>query len=202
MRRELTARGELFDLRLTVPEPIDPGPNVGSVACWPATLPAAAAKKLGDGTEFRGLRIQELIGFLAIKITAAGDPSKHRQFVRPIALQGLPEDRLPRLYSSMLKNRSTFLRLLRLLLTPDAQITFGGFNRDANGSDGAGSRWLESAGGMLERMLETLATRPQRLDAVDRLLTDLRSTESGRMIVGPEFEAAWNTLMAVRKELS
>lgn len=198
---ELETDGELFDLRLTVPDPIDLGQEVGSITCWPATLPAAAARELCDGVLFEGLQIQDLIGFLAIEITSANNASKRQRFVRPIVLDGLPEDRLPRLYSSMLSNRASFLRLLRLLLTPDSQISFGGFKRESENETGDGSSWSLSTGGMLERMLETLATRPQRLDAVDRLLRDLRATESGRKIVGAEFEAAWTSLMAVRRDL-
>ena len=153
IRGDLQARGDLFDLQLSVSEPLDLGPEIGSVFCWLATQPDSAAKALCDGTKFEYLPIQDLIGFLAIDVVAARDPKKHRQFVRPIALSGLPPDRLPRLYSSMLGNRASFMKLLRLLLTPDSQISFASFKQGPVPGDGNGTSWSASTGGMLERML-------------------------------------------------
>ena len=48
--------------------------------------------------------------------------------------------------------------------------------------------------GLLERMLETLGSDPGKLDAVASLLEDLRKTEEGRDLIGPDFDAIWETL--------
>ena len=52
-----------------------------------------------------------------------------KRFVRNIELNGLPEDRLPLLLASMLRNRSRLMQLLWLLLLPEDDLTFDEFSQ-------------------------------------------------------------------------
>ena len=191
--------GDRHVMRLELGEPVDLPPPVGSVTCWPVSLPDTHAQPFSDGAEFTGMSITELSCFLAVEARAsiAGRTSRKR-FVRPIEVDGLPEDRLPRLLASMLSNRARLMQLLWLLLSPDDDLSFAEFERSLviDGSGFVAGPWLP---GLMERMLETLHSGPDRLDAVASLVEDLRKTEAGSELLGAEFDAIWRPLWKVRE---
>ena len=187
-----------YTLRLVLDEPPNLPSEIGTVACWPATLAAARQQPLEDGGEFTDLLLDELSGFLAIELQAAIDgKSQSRRFARTIRLSGLPEDRLPRLIANMLRNRERFMQLLWLLLSPDQDVSFGELS-ELLSNEGTGTDWGVALPGLLERMLETLGSDPRKLDAVASLLEDLRKTEEGSELIGPDFDAIWEALWTVR----
>ncbi|MDE2824065.1 MAG: phospholipase D family protein [Chloroflexota bacterium] len=187
-----------YTLRLILDEPPDLPTEIGTVACWPVTLASARQQLLEDGGEFTDLSLDELSAFLAIELRATVDGrSQSRRFTRTIRLSGLPEDRLPRLIANMLRNRERFMQLLWLLLSPDQNLSFGELS-ELLSSEGSTSDWGVALPGLLERMLETLGSDPRKLDAVGSLLEDLRKTEEGRELIGPDFEAIWEALWTVR----
>ena len=49
-------------------------------------------------------------------------------------------------------------------------------------------------------MLETLHSGPNRLDPVASLVEDLKKTEAGADLLGPEFDAVWEPLWKVRQD--
>ena len=187
-----------YTLRLVLDEPPDLPAEIGKVACWPATLVADRQQSLEDGGEFTDLSLDELSAFLAIELRATVDgKSESRRFARTIRLSGLPEDRLPRLIANMLRNRERFMQLLWLLLSPDQDVSFGELS-ELLSSEGTGTDWGVALPGLLERMLETLGSDPRKLDAVASLLEDLRKTEEGSELIGPDFDAIWEALWTVR----
>ncbi|MEZ5285582.1 MAG: hypothetical protein R2712_12420 [Vicinamibacterales bacterium] len=52
---------------------------------------------------------------------------------------------------------------------------------------------------MLESFLRALDRDPGRLDYVQRLVADLRSTEEGRQLLPPEFDAMWAPIWELRE---
>ena len=187
-----------YSLRLELGEPLDLPAQIGTVTCWPATLTAAHQRKIEDGAEFTDLSLDEVSAFLAIEVRATvGGRSRGKRFARTIRLSGLPEDRLPRLIANMLRDRERFMQLLWLLLSPDQDVSVGELSKllsnTRNGTD-----WGVALPGMLERMLETLGSDPNKLDAVASLLADLRKTEAGRELIGADFDAVWNALWTAR----
>ena len=190
-----------YSLRLDLRKLPDLPPEIRAVNCWPATLPASRQQPLNDGTAFKGLLLEELSAFLAIEVSASIEGrSDRRRFARTIRVTGLPEDRLPRLIATMLRDRKRFMQLLWLLLSPDQDMSFGELNGMLS-SDGASAEWGAALPGLLERMLETLSRDPHRLDAVASLIEDLRKTEQGTELIGTEFDAVWESLWAVREKL-
>ena len=187
-----------YTLGLVLDEPFDLPTEIGTVACWPATLAAARQQPLKDGGEFTDLSLDELSAFLAIELQATIDAqSRSKRFARTIRLSGLPEDRLPRLIANMLRNRERFMQLLWLLLSPDQDVSFGELS-ELLSSEGVDTDWGVALPGLLERMLETLGSDPGKLDAVASLLKDLRRTEEGRELIGSDFDAIWEALWTVR----
>ena len=195
------AEDGLYDMTLEM----DAAPSlpraVRRVTWWPATLPGTLQRPLEDGAGFDGLSLPQLSAFLAIQVEAAieGD-SDRKRFVRKIELSGLPEDRLPRLLAGMLRNRSRLMQLLWLLLLPDDDLSFDEFSQLLT-DDKSAAEIRPAFPGLLERMLETLASDPARLDSVDSLLRDLRKTEHGSDLIGEDFEAIWDAVWAVRSEM-
>ena len=179
----------------------DVDPAVTEVRCWPATLTADQGERLEDGADFEDLALSQLSAFLVIEVRATlNGTAKTRRFARIIRLTGLPEDRLPRLIAAMLHDRRRFMQLLWLLLSPDQEVTVADLGVAlANGN--SDSSWEVALPGLLERMLETLGSDPHRLDDVNSLIEQLRSTESGAELLGAEFEAVWRALWTARGRL-
>lgn len=190
--------GDRYVMRLQLDDLPDLPSGVESIACWPVTLGAAYRQSLEDGVQFEDLSLAELSAFLGIEVRARmNDRSMPKRFARGIRLSGLPEDRLPRLIASMLGDRERFIQLLWLLLSPDQEVSFSELS-DLLSRKSTGADWDIGLSGLLERMLETMGADPKKLDAVASLLDDLRRTEVGREIVGPEFDAIWDVLWTVR----
>ena len=175
--------------------------GVGNVWCWPATLAAERKLLLADQVTFEGLSLAQLSGFLAIEVEAAIDgKSDVKRFVRPIELNGLPGDRLQRLLASTLGDRSRFVQLLWLLLSPDDDLTFAEFGQLLGKSETGSSSQL-ALPGLLERMLRTLSRDASQLDAVDTLVRELRKTEDGMKLLGTDFDAVWGPLWQTREKM-
>ena len=191
-----------YSIRLEPSEIPDLGSVITEVKCWPATLTAAHAERLEDGTEFQGLSLSELSAFLAIEVRVSLDGiAATRRFARIVRLTGLPEDRLPRLIAAMLRDKERLMQLLWLLLSPDQEVTVTDLGATlANGN--SNSSWGIAIPGLMERMLETLGRDPRRLDDVNSLIEELRRTESGAELLGVEFEAVWHSIWTARERLN
>ena len=187
-----------YSFRLELGEVPDLPTEIRSVTCWPTTIAATFQQSLEDGVEFNSLSLDELSAFLAVEVRASIEgKSSSKRFARTIRLEGLPEDRLPRLIANMLRNRERFMELLWLLLSPDQDASFVELNELlSNKDDGAG--WGFALPGLLERLLETLGRDPDKLDAVASLIDDLRKTEAGTELIGADFDAVWEAVWAVR----
>ena len=190
-----------YSIRLEIPGMPDLGPAITEVRCRPATLRAERGLPLEDGTEFEGLSLSELSAFLAIEVRASLDgTTESRRFARVIRLTGLPKDRLPRLIAAMLRDKRRFMQLLWLLLSPDLEVSVADLGGALSGGR-TNSSWGIGLPGLMERMLETLGSDPSRLDDVNTLIEELRSTESGAELLGAEFEAVWGALWTARRRL-
>ena len=121
-----------YSIRLELPKVPELGSAVTEVRCWPATLTAAHAERLEDGTEFEGLSLSELSAFLAIEVRATLDgTTETRRFARIIRLTGFPEDRLPRLIAAMLRDKRRFHAAALAAIVPGPGGDSGGSGRRA-----------------------------------------------------------------------
>ena len=190
-----------YIMRLELPEMLDLDPEITHVSCRPATLPAAQAQTFEVGVEFNGLSLAELSAFLVFEVRASLEGrTENRRFARTIRLSGLPDDRLPRLIAAMLRDRRRLMQLLWLLLSPDQEVSVGDLS-GALGNNDSDSSWGAAIPGLLERMLETLGSDPRRLDEVNSLIEELRSTDTGAELLGAEFEDVWDALWTARGRL-
>ena len=187
-----------YNLRLVLPKLPNMPPEVSSVSCWPAMLVSERRLPLSNESEFAGLSLPDLSRFLAIEVRVSlnGELAVKR-FVRPIQVDGLPEDRLQRLLASMVGDPDRLLRLLWLLLSPDEALVFGEFTRLLSSAHASAVSEL-ALPGLLERMLETLYSSPGRLDSVASLVENLRTTEEGAKLIASDFDAAWEPIWVAR----
>ena len=196
------AEDRLYDMILQVDADPKLPAAVRRVSWWPATLTGAIQRPLENGAGFQGLSLPQVSAFLVIQTEAEVDgEGGTKRFVRNIELNGLPEDRLPLLLASMLRNRSRLMQLLWLLLFPEDDLTFDEFSQLLADEKDASAEIRPVFPGLLERMLETLASEPARLDSVNSLLEDLRKTEYGSELIGEDFEAIWDAVWTARGEL-
>ena len=190
-----------YALQLTMAAPPALPLSASGVSCWPATLPPTSQQPLRHGTTFANLSLPELTAFLAVEVRAdLQGQQKSKRFARRIPLTDLPEDRLAHLLARMVGDKRRLMQLLWMLLSPDQEVSFAELT-SLIGNEGVSTEWGASLPGLLERMLETLGSDPGKLDAVASLLEELRKSDEGRQLVGPDFDAIWQTLWTVRRRI-
>jgi hypothetical protein len=202
-------RGE-YHLGLDAQQALQFPPGV-EVASWPITLkedvvaqPVRAGAP-GRLAEFGPLSIESLTGFFAFTaIASQGGKRRQVRFVLNLPLLDAPEERSQAILRSLLKNRQQVLRYLMLLLG------FSGDGLPAAAADGARlvTGWSDGAVGaggpglpVFEAMVRTLHQNPAQLDQVARLVEDLRQSPEGRDLLPEGFDAIWEPIWAVRKEM-
>jgi hypothetical protein len=150
-------------------------------------------------SRFAGVPLADITPFITLRLTGASGLAVAT--VIRAHLQNDPPDRLDEVLARQVDSRQKFLRFLALLLNlrdPDALFT-------ASSGDGAewGS-WGAAFGGntgVFELVLSALADRPESLLDLDRLVTKLRATDSGREILPEGFSDLWSSVISVLTKL-
>jgi hypothetical protein len=202
-------KGE-YHLSIEAPAAMQLPPGV-EVVCWPITLKEeATAQPVGTGAPgrlvaFGPLSLEALTGFFGFAVTASqGGKRRQVRFVLNLPLAGAPEERPQAILRSLLQNRQQVLRYLLLLLG------FGGAAQSGEAAEGSRivTGWSDGAAAgsvaglpVLEAMVRTLHHNPKQLDQVARLVEDLRQTPEGRDLLPEGFDAIWEPIWAVRKEM-
>ena len=184
---------------------IAPGPDrLVELWCWPITLPeeqAVALKGLtGDVARFERLSFPGLTAFFAFRVDVAhAGKRQSSRFVLNLPLEGSPEDRRERLLRYLLQDRNQVLRLLLLIL---ADVEGDAFSEAAVRrlfvEDAANGGFLYSAA-LLEPLLRALASNPDRLDEVARLIADLDTTPEGQALLPEGLHRVWDPIWSARE---
>lgn len=172
--------------------------------CWPVVLPegSAVTPKPGNPIASFPVSLGAATAFLAFEVIVNGGGLQHKvRFARRLPLIGVPDNRDERLLRSLLKDRETVMRLLYLLLCAE-EVSAADLTALARG-EGGGS-WGTGGHGfpLFEAMVHALARGPEALSPVERLVTDLCSTEEGRALLPDGFEELWATVAESRDELA
>jgi hypothetical protein len=118
--------------------------------------------------------------------------------------RGFPEDRRQRLLRHLLQDRQQVMRYLFLLLGEEAALSLSdvtGSSRHGNGSASA-SEGYHADLPMLEALVKALEHSPEKLDHVERLVSELSSTEEGQALLPKDFDQIWKPLWQARTELA
>ncbi len=165
----------------------------------PVTLPPGHFTALGaDSSASFDCSFEALTAFFCVRLERE---SVSDEFVVTATLEGAPDNRVAQVLESILSNPSQLLRFIRLLLADDGFETLRALEAgDGAGSSGASSQQRREQP-LLESMLRALAEEPERLDALERLMTDLGQLRDGLKKLPPGFLAAWEPIRAARARL-
>lgn len=177
------------------------------VRCWPVTVNPSFARDVAvlvneGAVEFTNLTVHALTSFVSFEV-AAGEGSKRvaARFVLNLPLDGAPEDRLEKVLSLVLGDRARLLRYLLFLLARDEDVAAVGpgllFGDSAKGAGDPVSGTGASLP-LFEELVRSLARSPAKLDAVSRLVEDLRRTAEGAALLPEGFDDVWKPVWAAR----
>jgi len=197
----VTEIDQQFALRIEAKGPLELEAGA-KVVCWPVTLGRGfGAELISGGREatVRRLSFEAITSFVAFEVTVG---ERSEVFVLNLPLTGAPLDRRERLLHSFIKDRKRLLRFLFFLLADDDELADAmGTALSRVGSAGTGEA-SQSNGALLESLLRTLHRSPARLDAVARLVADLRKQPDGNGLFPPNFDEVWEPIWAVRQGTS
>lgn len=173
-------------------------PDGITVRCWPGMYKPSTAIALSPGPGLVGvfgpMELVHVTAFLAFELgVAQGDISARSTFAVHLPLEGLPEDRLQRLLASQLRDPTQLLRLLWLLLQPDAggsvDLVAQGLNGNANWPYQGAEVWP-----IFEHLIRNVVDSEQRAHDIGRLIEDLARTVEGKELVPTGLLELWSTV--------
>lgn len=197
---------EVFDVEIRLAKKVSLPGGVTAIA-WPIALPDSRAMPVPSGTspqlQFRACSFAALTTFFAFRVRAhESDRTVERTFVVPIPMDGFPADRQARVLESLLDEPWKLLRFLRLLLAIDPTEAAALIELDLDDGPGLrGHTGSPSAVPLLESLVRALQREPERIDAVERLVADLRKTERGKKLLPPDFDLIWEPLRLAHEQL-
>jgi hypothetical protein len=172
--------------------------------CWPVTLSEERAVpiRLSESpvAQFNEMTAIALTRFLNVEVVAGtGEQRQAVKFAVMLPIEGAPADREDQVLRSILTDRGRLVQYLMLLVADDAvHAGDSSANTDVVPLTSA-SRSEFAAPALLETFLRALDRAPERLDHVQRLVVDLRSTEEGRQLLPADFDTVWNSIWEARE---
>jgi hypothetical protein len=201
---------DLFDLTLRpTKSPSPPGSKI-ELHSWPLSLTQQGdAQVLSIGADwavtFASTSFQALTTFFAFegRVSVDGKSSVCR-FMLNLPSSGFPDNRRQRLLRYLLEDRQQVMRYLFLLLGEEGSLSlsdFAGLPRGAGGAENTGDGYHADLP-MLEALVKALERSPEKLDHIERLVTELSSSEEGKALLPEDFEQIWQPLWQARKEMA
>jgi hypothetical protein len=195
-----------WELRLSGEVSLEEGE---SLSAWPVTMRESTALDggplaVGETLVFTVQSIASLTGLIAFSATARhGEATASARFVLGLTCTGLPDDRQAHIVSSIVTSKSGFFRYLRMLLAGIdsglAAVLKAGRTGEGASADGEHGVFDDV---VLEDIVRALSRAPERLAAIQRLMTELMRTEDGRRNVPEEFITLWDSVVEVQPELA
>ena len=152
--------------------------------------------------QFPNLTVHALTSFVTFEV-AAGDGPKRvvARFALNLPLDGVPEDRLEQVLNAVLGDRERLLRYLLFLLARDDDVAAVGpglLAENGGAATGGGGPDLGAVLPLFEELVRAVARSPEKIDAVGRLVGDLRKTPEGAALLPEGFEEVWKPVWAAR----
>lgn len=200
------AEPDSYDIRLRLAEIDRPFKELPHrLMVWPITLSQQYGSPIEARPQFEVLfskiSFEALTSFFAFELVLEKNgKTAARRFVVNVPVVGFPANRSERLLRCFIKNSEDLLRLILLILSENRGLEerlsapngFGGEDWKANGFEGAG---------LLESLMRSLASQPWRLDHIQRVVTDLRKSADGNLVLPPGFAEVWDPIWRVRETL-
>lgn len=156
---------------------------------------------------FAPVGLSSVTPFFALRLTARAEDGseQHLDAAVRLALEGAPGGRAEAVTAELLSDTERLLRFILLLLADDGDSDRMLAELEdllTERSVGSSSSSDRGSGGLplLEPMLRALHRDPERLDEIDRLLTDMRTAgASTERLLPPELSELWATIAEVRE---
>lgn len=182
-------------------------PEGVSAHARPVTLQAPAARPITELVQagclvFPGVSLLGITAFYAFTAEATvGDETCGLEFVLRVPLENCPAGREQAVLHSVIGNRSNLMRYLMLLLADEVDGIGGSTEVILRGAHGSqpGSPAAGPSIPVLEQLLRVYARSPAKLDAIDRLVTDLERDPQGAQLLPEGFEPVWKAIWAARQ---
>lgn len=180
--------------------------GIDQVRVWPITRGEGHARdaknplESGQPLDLGVIPLADVTRFIAIELKEQAT-GRTVLFSTGLPIEGLPAERDVAIMRSVIKDRKTFLRYLRLLLTALGDPFSAALAAVGNGT---GAGWAMSVADdepMLEELVRALCAKDGRLDAVDRLMTRLSEPSSAGIDPIPEeFRTLWQVFRSALEE--
>lgn len=147
---------------------------------------------------FSNISVAELTSFLAVSIEVGkGKALARERFVLNLPLENPPEDRMHLLLKETLSAPGAFVRYLLLLLAREEDPMGGAaallfHDKKGAAGNGGGNESLP----LFEELIRAYSRSPARLEAIGRLVNDLKATPGGRDVLPEGFENMWAPIWA------
>ncbi len=139
-----------------------------------------------------------LLGVTSFFVFEATEGDLVRQFVLTCPLDNPPADRRERVLRELLNDKEKVLRFLLLLLEgADATDFVTAITDGADGTTAASPLGQQAKSTLLESMLHSLSTAPDRIEQVARVISDFSATEEGRKLLPAEIDQIWKPIHEV-----
>jgi hypothetical protein len=191
--------GWLLEIQLTEPANMPDGVSVRIAPFASTAAPRPLDLSRSPAVEFGDLADHEVSGLFVVELSL-NEPPVMRAFVARWPLRGDTPDTLSALLRRLVTDRERLVAFIRLLLGADERAALPPATGTAQG---AGDGWGAFLGGSeppFELLLKTLASRPERLDAIARWIPELAAAAGDD--AGGELLAIWEPIWEARQEQS
>lgn len=182
--------------------------GIARVRVWPITRGEGHARdaqvslETGQPVDLGVVPLADVTRFMAIEMQEQAT-GQTVLFSTGLPVEGLPVERDAAIMRSVINDRKTFLRYLRLLLTALGDPFAAALAAEGGGS---GAGWAMAVGDdepLLEELVRALCAKDGRLDAVDRLMTRLSEPiPDGTDPIPEEFRTLWQVFRAALGDAS
>ncbi len=152
--------------------------------------------ELGKEIQFNGLTLLNLSAFYVITVSTTNDTVRR---VVEIETKGIPENREEKIMKTVLNNKECFYRYIAFLLGDNSIISMMEAGRVQIEKGDAGVNGTTILPALYEKMLETAATRPEKLNDIGTLLKVLSQDNSDSDKNFVQFKQLYDTFQKVVK---
>ncbi|SIR42184.1 phospholipase D family protein [Bosea sp. TND4EK4] len=170
--------------------------NLAASYVWPITRgeghrrDVLAALSSGGSVDLGVMPLADITRFIAFQLTDEESDAR-LLFSLGLPIEGVPAERHAAIFRSIITNRDTFFRYLRLLLSDLGDPFAAALAAQSSAAKGAWSRGRGDDVPLLEDMVRALCSGDDRLIAIERLISRLSAEDAAADPIPPEFRALW-----------
>jgi hypothetical protein len=177
------------------------------LTCWPATLPPERFQAIEFGVPdakiiFKNINCVSISTFIAFEISGQREGMSSRsRFVLNLPAYGIPDTRDAHVLRSILADKDRFIRYLLLILGEDGESTLPSIIQPTKNESLVWSEgWSWAAIPLLEELVRALSRSPEKIDRIEKLLSELKDEDYRGSIIPIEFDKIWKPVLEARKK--